>query len=81
MLKYQILVDPRAEETRKKMRQQRPRMLAKGTMKLALHLSDVEHEYLLKNNPDLTLDGEDGKREWAKFIEHPDSAAFRVQRI
>jgi len=81
MLKYMIFVDPRAEETRKKMRQQKPRTLASGTMKMALHLSDIEHAYLVKNNPDLDEEGIDGKECWRKFINHPDSAAFRVQKI
>lgn len=76
MLRYLTFIDPRADETRKKMRQQVPRMLARGTMKLSLHLSDVEHAYLVKNNPDFDLDS---KREWDKFIKHPDSKPFRVQ--
>jgi hypothetical protein len=47
-------------------------------MRLALHLSDLEHEFLMTFNPE--LQNESGAA-WAKFIAHPDSTPFRVNKV
>ena len=77
--RYRIWIDPRAEVTRKQMRAACPRDIASGTLRLALHLSDAEHTYLCRMNP--ALDGDDADGEWAKFISHPDSKPYRVNRV
>jgi hypothetical protein len=75
---YKTWVDPRAAIERSRMRQQLPKDICSGTMRLALHLSDLEHQYLQLHNPQL-LD-ENGP-EWARFIASPDSATFRVNKV
>jgi hypothetical protein len=61
------------------MRQACPRDIASGTLRLALHLSDAEDAFLRRHNP--ALDSDDADSEWAKFISHPDSAPYRVNRV
>lgn len=60
------------------MRRTVPRDICSGTMRLALHLSDVEHTYLTHWNPELREESGPG---WAKFIASPDSIPFRVNRV
>jgi hypothetical protein len=82
-MQYRTWIDPRASVTRNQMRQQAPKDLAGATMRLALHLSDVEHQALQVANPD-TLGlpvGPDQDAAWAKFIAHPDSAPYRVNKV
>ena len=65
------------------MRQQRPKDLASRTMRLALHLSDVEAGRLESLNPD-TLGHDDAALRanyWRRFIESPESAPFRVNKV
>lgn len=75
---YRTWIDPRAAAERAEMRRIVPRDICSGTMRLALHLSDVEHSYLLAMNPQ--LHDECGPA-WARFIAHPDSAPFRVNKV
>ena len=52
-------------------------------MRWALHLSELEAHMLEVLNPDTLGLPEDSKQrdiEWRKFIEHPDSEPFRIQR-
>lgn len=83
MQKYRTWFDPRATVTRKMMREQAPRDIASTTMRLALHLSDKEHQWLERANPEsLGLPpGIDHDAAWAKFIAHPDSAPYRVNKV
>lgn len=60
------------------MRRQVPKDICSGTLRLALHLSDLEHAFLMAQNPELQEESGPG---WAKFIAHPDSAPFRVNRV
>lgn len=81
--RYKIWLDPRATATRQQMRRSAPRDIASGTLRLALHLSDLEHAYLERANPD-TLglpEGIEHDTAWANFIKHPDSAPYRVNRV
>ena len=75
---YKTWIDPRAAKERSKMRQTLPRDICSGTMRLALHLSDLEHEFLQTFNPELQ---DESGAAWAKFIAHPDSAPFRVNKV
>lgn len=57
--------------------------LCSGTMRMALHLSDVEHAALRRLNPD-TLGAPDTRiacAAWKLFIESPDSARYRVREV
>lgn len=60
------------------MRATQPKDICSGTMRLALHLSDLEHEFLRTFNPELQ---DENGAEWAKFIAHPESAPFRVNKV
>ena len=84
MSKFKTWIDNRAALERAKMRLQTPKDLCSKTLRLALHLSDLEHEYLERNNPD-TLGRHDDERlrskYWAEFIAHPASAPFRVNHV
>jgi hypothetical protein len=75
---YKTWIDPRAAKERNNMRRTLPRDICSGTMRLALHLSDLEHEFLMTFNPE--LQNESGAA-WAKFIAHPDSTPFRVNKV
>jgi len=81
MQKYKILTDPVGEERRKALRQQTLRDLGRvnaggpGAMRLALNLTDLEHEYLIANNPQLA---DDDSGEWLKFIRSSESDPFKV---
>jgi hypothetical protein len=83
MRTYSTWLDPRATVTRQMMREQAPRDIASSTMRLALHLSDLEHHYLTEKNPEsLGLPpGPDHDMAWAKFIAHPASAPYRVNKV
>lgn len=83
MRTYNTWVDRRADVTRKMMREQCPRDLASSTLRLALHLSDLEAAYLERKNPEsLGLPpGPDHDAAWAKFIAHPASAPYRVNKV
>lgn len=78
---FKVAVDPRAEIQRQIYRQQLPRDLASGTMRWALHLSDIEAAYLEEQNPE-TLGRHDDERlrsmYWKRFIDGPDSAPFKI---
>lgn len=82
MSKYTVcLIDPRAAVTRQQMRQLPQKDLCSGTMRMALHLSELEAESLERNNPD-TLGHDDGRlrdQYWADFINAPESREFRVR--
>ena len=81
--KYQTLIDKRATLTRSQLRALSIRDLGVGTMRWALHLSELEAHMLEVLNPDTLGLPEDSKQrdiEWRKFIEHPDSEPFRIQR-
>jgi len=80
-MKYRTMIDPRAEATRKALSANVGTGDLAGTMRWALHLSDVEAAYLEFNNPDTLGLPEDSKQrdiEWRKFIAHPDSKPFRI---
>jgi len=83
MRKYCTWLDPRAIPVRIRMRQQAPRDIASGTLRLALHLSDKEAEFLETQNPEsLGLPpGPDHDAAWARFISHPDSEPDRVNKV
>lgn len=79
---YKVWIDRRASLVRQDMRRNCPRDIADGTLRLALHLSDVEHAYLVAHNPE--LGHEDTRLQdaaWARFIAHPCSAPFRVNKV
>jgi hypothetical protein len=82
--KYRTWVDNRAALERAKMRLQTPNDLCSGTMRLALHLSDREAEYLEHHNPE-TLGRHDDEqlrsKYWAEFIAHPASIPYRVNKV
>lgn len=81
MSRYHIWIDPRAVVTRKQLRRLTIRDFKDKCMRWALHLSDLEHEYLTTHNPDtlgLPEDSAQYKAEWAKFVNHPESKPFRV---
>jgi hypothetical protein len=82
MSKYIVcLIDPRAEMTRSQMRQLPQKDLCSGSLRLALHLSDLEAESLARNNPD-TLGHDDAqlnKQYWADFANSQESKQFRVR--
>jgi hypothetical protein len=52
-------------------------------MRLALHLSDVEADRLESLNPDTLGHDDDQLRKmyWRQFIESPESAPFRVNKV
>jgi hypothetical protein len=83
MHKYCTWLDPRASVTRHQMRALTPRDIASGTLRLALHLSDLEHLFLETNNPEsLGLPpGPDHDAAWARFVSHPDSLPYRVNKV
>lgn len=83
MQTYSTWVDPRAHVTRQMMREQAPRDIASGTMRLALHLSTQEEAYLEQKHPEsLGLPpGPDRDRAWRKFIESPASAPYKVNKV
>lgn len=83
MPKYQTWIDPRAASKRHELRSLAPRDVASGTLRLAMHLSDLEEYWLERMNPD-TLglpSGIDRDAAWGKFVAHPDSAPYRVNKI
>lgn len=83
MSHYKTWIDPRAAITRREMRANAPKDICSGTLRLALHLSEQEHLFLERANPD-TLglpDGVEHDTAWGNFIKHPDSAAYRVNRV
>lgn len=82
MPKYNVWIDPRAEETRKQIRGLTIRDLASKTMRWALHLSEEEMAYLERHNPETLgnlADPMTYKEEWARFINHGESKPFRVR--
>jgi hypothetical protein len=83
MRKYCTWLDPRAMRERARMRRQAPRDIASGTLRLALHLSDQEYRFLETKNPEsLGLPpGPDHDAAWARFISHPDSEPYRVNKV
>jgi len=83
MRKYCTWLDPRAMRERARMRRQAPRDIASGTLRLALHLSDQEYRFLETRNPEsLGLPpGPDHDAAWARFISHPDSEPYRVNKV
>lgn len=83
MRKYCTWLDPRAIRERARMRRQAPRDIASGTLRLALHLSDQEYLFLETKNPEsLGLPpGPDHDAAWARFISHPDSEPYRVNKV
>jgi hypothetical protein len=78
MSAYKTWIDPRAAKTRREMRRNTPKDICSGTMRLALHLSDLEHQFLQTFNPELQ---EESGPAWARFIAHPESAPFRVNKV
>jgi len=83
MPNYQVWTDPRAASKRHELRSLAPKDLASGTLRLAMHLSDLEEFWLSSMNPD-TLGlppGKDRDAEWAKFIAHPESSIYRVNKV
>lgn len=68
MAAYRIAIDPRAEETRKRYRQQLPNDLG-DCMRWALHMSEAECAYLEAHNPDFNMD---------EFIKSPQAKAFSI---
>lgn len=82
MPKYNVWVDPRAEEERKKIRGQTIRDMGTGTLRWALHMSDLEDWYLHHFNPETLgclADPALYKQEWARFINDPQSKPYRVR--
>ena len=73
-------IDHRAEPYRAQVRRGVVRDLGHGTMRPALHLTDLEHAYLQRNNPEL---GQEDSRlrsaAWLKFITSHDSDPYKVQ--
>lgn len=84
MQKFRTWIDPRAAVNRELMRQKTPKDLCSGTLRLALHLSDLEHAQLELLNPE-TLGRHDDERlradYWRQFIAAPESAPFRVNTV
>lgn len=77
------MIDPRAEVTRSQMRALPLKDFASGTMRLALHLSDLEAYRLEALNPD-TLGHDDAKlrdRYWADFAKSSESNPFKVRNV
>ena len=82
MPKYNVWIDPRAEETRKQLRGLTIKDLGTGTMRWALHLSEDEMQYLETYNPDslgCLADPALYKAEWAKFINCNESKPYKVR--
>lgn len=65
---YQFRIDPRAEVTRKQLRQIAKNDLG-DCMRWQLHMSEEELFFLETHNPDFNMD---------QFIRSPESKAFRV---
>jgi len=84
MPKYRTWIDPRAAVTRSQLNQCDIKDLGSKTMRWALHLSDKEIAYLEQHNAD-TLGRWDDPRiyneEWKRFIDHPESQPYKVQRV
>ena len=78
MPQYRTWIDPRAAMVRAEMRRSTPRDICSKTLRLSLHLSDVEHSYLVAMNPQLN---DEAGPAWARFIAHPDSEPFRVNKV
>jgi len=75
-------IDPRPAEYRKKLNRLTIRDLA-DSCRWGLHLSEDEHAYLRRNNPD-TLGHPDqaiAKACWKEFLNHPSSKPYRVQEV
>jgi len=73
-------IDARAAEYRKKVNRLAPKDL-KDCARWGLHLSDLEHAWLVKNNQD-TLGHNDSRLHdmyWKDFISNPASKPYRVQ--
>lgn len=66
---YKIWCDPRAEVTRKQLRQLEKRDMAES-MRWALHLSQEELNFLEMANPEFNLD---------MFVASNDSKPFRIE--
>jgi hypothetical protein len=84
MQQYRTWIDPRAAETRKQLNRLEIRDLGSQTMRWALHLSEKEMAQLERLNPDTLGNFSDPKQynaEWAKFINHPASKPYKVQRV
>lgn len=84
MQQYRTWIDPRAAVTRQQLNQHAIRDLGSKTMRWALHLSDKEMAYLEQHNTDTLGRWDDPKvynAEWAKFIDHPASRPYKVQRV
>jgi len=77
-------IDKRAQKERNRLRRNQPKDLAGATMRLALHLSDIEHDFLERMNPE-TLGRHDDERlrsmYWAKFMASPESEPYRVNKV
>ena len=65
---YRIAIDPRAEESRKKFRQQLPSDLG-DCMRWSLHMSEEELFYLETHNPGFDMN---------QFIKAPEAKAFMI---
>ena len=68
MAAYRIAIDRRAEEVRKRLRQQMPSDLG-DCMRWALHMSEEELAYLEAHNPDFNMD---------QFIKSREARAFMI---
>lgn len=81
MSSYRTWIDPRAVVTRNQLRSVDIRDFDEKCMRWALHLSDLEFDYLERMNPD-TLgclsDPALYKAEWAKFVNSPAARPFKV---
>lgn len=80
---YTPPLDPMASLTRIRLRAMgKPRDMAGGVARMALHLSELEYEQLCALNPDsLGIKGDDVLMNlyWRAFCEAPESKPFRVQ--
>jgi len=74
-------IDPRAAETRRNMRAQDAKDICSGTMRIALHLSDLEHDWLRINNPDTLghLDSKLSDDYWRQFCESSYSNPYKIR--
>ena len=80
MSKYRTWIDPRAAVTRAQLKREQIRDLG-ASMRWSLHMSEEEFQYLQLFNPDTLGVSQDSalfKQEWARFLQHPDSAPYRI---
>jgi len=70
-------------ETRKLMRQQRPKDMCSSTLRLALSLSQAEHAALERLNPESLghANQEVNMTAWRKFCESPQSDPYKVNTV